>query len=937
MLPNKVTKQTTTEKPLSLIEGFRPCGIAYLLNCLYRNRTDKPNMSTSKRTRQNRSMEFLERRDLLSTTLRLVGDFNLAYEGKQPNAWLNDEAFFAADDGSGDVELWKSDGTVEGTVRVADIRSGPQGSLPYGLVAAAERVVFTAYSEEHGRELWATDGTEAGTVLVKDLTPGSDGSYVHPLTPMNGQVYFSHNGDQWVTDGTSENTRQIVPGAAGNLTSVGDRLMLIDGNTLWEIDDTTGEKHAVKEFERTSPWTVVSNSAFLFFSAQDNNGSGFWVSDGTTDGTRVLTRQGAGIPVVAGEFVFYGTSNGLWRSDGTPEGKQRMIGGCCKKWLTPVGDTVFFVERDQQLWQSDGTRAGTTRVNGTQDVSHLRESNGRLYFTQPNDEFGQELWRTDGTPEGTEIIDIAPGSDSSNPWVMSGNEQNTLFWSTVGERGLWALPNDATQPTRINETISGPSGGSGIGLLQEFNRQTLFLVEDQLWQHDGNESTLIASELFRGPVTTEIGNQLYFFRSVDADGQIELWRTDGSEDGTIRVSGTDDVFFDPRDAIHVNGKLYFIAEDSDQNSTFWTLDEAESKVAPVSDQAFDDPRRAVASEGKLFFEATNTNEPDGSQLWMLDEAQAQFVAVIDRVQHGPVDVNGGTYLTRFNREQTKTELWKFGGTDSRELLAEIPGENMNLTVAENQLFVSSRTELWRSDGTTEGTFSLSQEYPGTTFGAFQVAGETLFFTATTEATGEELWISDGSIEGTHLVRDIVAGTQGCNARDLIVHDDYLYFLAKDETGQTALWKSDGTEEGTVVVKQNDGAPYDIARIVKNPMGSTNEAVYFYGYEPRTGWELWRTDGTEEGTVQVADLNPGESHSYPANTELAGENQWSPLFHRRRWLSWSRVMADTIGPGNRFHTGRCQSRRYFQFGRSGSGLPTRRIRRSNRWELNLGRW
>ena len=36
--------------------------------------------------------------------------------------------YFAADDGSSGYELWKSDGTTAGTVRVADLYPGSSGS-----------------------------------------------------------------------------------------------------------------------------------------------------------------------------------------------------------------------------------------------------------------------------------------------------------------------------------------------------------------------------------------------------------------------------------------------------------------------------------------------------------------------------------------------------------------------------------------------------------------------------------------------------------------------------------------------------------------------------------------------------------------------------------------------------------------------------------------
>ena len=228
-----------------------------------------------------------------------------------------------------------------------------------------------------------------------------------------------------------------------------------------------GKANRKKHLSRSASKALSPRAILSFFEARDSDGVGLWVSDGTTAGTRFLTTQ-SGVPDVAGDLVFYWTSNGLWRSDGTPEGTERIFNRSNSprvRWWTTSGDKVFFAVGKQRegfaLWQSDGTLEGTKRVSSSQDVSQLREFNGQVYFTQPHDDFGQELWRTDGTPEGTQLIDIAPGPDSSNPWVMSSNDHKTLFWSTVREsRGLWALSHDSTQPTRINETISGPSEGT---------------------------------------------------------------------------------------------------------------------------------------------------------------------------------------------------------------------------------------------------------------------------------------------------------------------------------------------------------------------------------------------------------------------------------------------------------------------------------------------
>ena len=61
--------------------------------------------------------------------------------------------FFTADDGDSGRELWRSDGTSQGTIRVADINLGESGADPRELTAVGNTLFFSANDGINGREL----------------------------------------------------------------------------------------------------------------------------------------------------------------------------------------------------------------------------------------------------------------------------------------------------------------------------------------------------------------------------------------------------------------------------------------------------------------------------------------------------------------------------------------------------------------------------------------------------------------------------------------------------------------------------------------------------------------------------------------------------------------------------------------------------------------
>jgi ELWxxDGT repeat protein len=113
--------------------------------------------------------------------------------------------FFTAETPTTGRELWKSDGTEAGTVRVKELGPGSDPSYPRDLTNVNGTLYFVANDGVHGEELWTSDGTEAGTVMVADLAEGSGGSNPGLFTEVAGKLFFAatddvHGRELWVAD-----------------------------------------------------------------------------------------------------------------------------------------------------------------------------------------------------------------------------------------------------------------------------------------------------------------------------------------------------------------------------------------------------------------------------------------------------------------------------------------------------------------------------------------------------------------------------------------------------------------------------------------------------------------------------------------------------------------------------------------------------------------
>ncbi len=704
------------------------------------------------------------------------------------------------------------------------------------------RVLFQGSNDAAGFELWMTDGTDDGTVLVADIVPGT-------LNSNPRDFVWADTGWFFVCD------------------------YYIGATELCFSDGTNAGTKLVKDINPTYlgssyPSYLTWLPPYLYFSANDGtNGTELWRTDGTSAGTVRLTQKttyqapGTTIPSQSTDPRYLIAFNGniYYQAEAATPGSLAPLGAAAGIELYRWNTTSNAQELVLDLWAGGNT--------SDSNPGPFTEWNGRLWFAaDAAGMIGRELWSSDGTPAGTLLYkDINPGAKDSNPQNMVATPNGVFFsatqvtgtsnivlnyelhWVNVFGEFLIADLNGVG-----NNTSSYPSYLTAIGNRVFFDATVAGAHE--LWTSDGAATTKVAT--FANPTPHNLlvaGTRLFFTATGSAGTELYSYDTVGQVFGLVKdlVPGSPSGAFDMAFGYLPDAGVLFAAQDVNNGTPELWLTSPQAtgtalvkKTGPTS--SF--PQGFIRVGNSMYFSAEDGTS--GRELWLSNGTTATTTRVAD-IAAGPASGLGLLGAGEALGGVLNNVLY-FGGDDSTN-----PGRN-----------------LWRTDGTTAGTFKLKEldaaggGYPQ----GFVATPNRIFFTAQTAADGRELWVTDGTAPGTQML-PVAAGSGSGGAQFITPFKNGILYMARRDQGGNDFdlepYFSDGTAVGTVALGET--TPGVFPGTPPSWFVNFTDRAFFVANNPTSGREIYMTDGTPQNTAVWKELAPGTGSYDPRLVGKVG--QW----------------------------------------------------------------
>jgi ELWxxDGT repeat protein len=329
--------------------------------------------------------------------------------------------------------------------------------------------------------------------------------------------------------------------------------------------------------------TVFNNKLYFFGTNDPQYVDKLMLSDGSEAGVSVVkqidsVKQYPSLRhlTVLNNLLIFDNYIKLWKSDGTTAGTSAIanIATSSTKYVVLNNKVYFGGDASNsnplidQLWQTDGTISGTKLTKtinptGAAKITNMFTAGGKIYFSASDGVQQGQLWISDGTTAGTTLLKIINPTGMAYPSEFVLFKDKVYFNADDGVNGYQIWVTDGTPTGTMKITNINSSGGIGFNPtgFTLFDSKLFFMGYDvgnfvQLWSTDGTNSGTIRVKTehtlrngVRGfyPHSMAIHKNALYIAGYDSLTKVDqLWKSDGTMAGTVRITDSPKGLFPDR-------------------------------------------------------------------------------------------------------------------------------------------------------------------------------------------------------------------------------------------------------------------------------------------------------------------------------------------------------------------------------------------------------
>lgn len=617
-----------------------------------------------------------------------------------------------------------------------------------------------------------------------------------------------------------------------------------------------------------------------------------------------------------------GTGRELWTRDETSQRIVRDINpgskGAFPEFLSPNlvaavadGRICFLAENNEfgkEIWCSNGSPEGTgilkdiTIGESSTHLLKLHLFHNRLLAAVRNDDGHLEIWLSDIAISTLDRVFVTPSKITNNAEVFFTNLNSDYYLTYINEAGnmeLWRANLQTTTPIPVQSPVTKIFAMLSLNGAVVIDAAYLNIEDRKLFSLSplsGSLGSYTNGVVIPSGESLAFGDSIAFFAGQTPTTGIEIWRTGGSHLNTAMIASLTpgSASTNVHRLVAWGDRVIVLGARENVGSFLWASNAANTSfnqiVIPYSKRISN-----VYPLSASYFLIVAEDETTGEELWYSNGTTSGTALLADIAvgleSSHPTNfarAGLGVYLTGIN-ETGIEQLWYVfpqlppTAAKIRDLSLPAPerravpnyyGESYDKLndyllippAFSGDLLYSSRG----TPGTTEPFLGASFEKFLTNFRGTKtfLANPNFNFLDGVGSFSAEVWRTDGSIAGTQPLASFDYGSFAYLPEpDAAEVNSYLLVRGAGQNTDDKVLLSGEVINNTASIQQM--SLVDPRNHFENVQ--LGPRIFFAGYTPATGVELWATDGTNAGTDLIKDAVVGPISSNPTDlTILNGE-------------------------------------------------------------------